>query len=312
MSLATLGDRVLAGTIMDGLYYSDDNGVNWQVTHFGLQGNDPLDPVSNVAITETGLFAGDMRGVYRSLDSGTTWVPSDSGMKEPVMYMLGDGNNLIAAVGDPFSCEYMGNLIYRSTNGGKFWQLANPGLPITPAFGFAAVDTSLFVSMGGIYRSNDRGASWSNILTQNVGVLTAQDTTLFAASATTGVWVSNDQGNTWVRHNTGLPNSANITSFAVRDSMIFASSDTLGPSGRAGLVFLSTDLGNNWTNVSAGLDTEGFISMTVNTEYVFGGDQHRVWRRSLADILGLATVKAEPAQPESFPSLTQSGNRLTA
>ena len=171
----------------DGVYKSLDGGKSWK--NMGLENSQQIGRIvvhpsdgNTVFVAAMGPLwsAGGDRGVYKTIDGGTTWelvleIDEHTGVSEVVMDPR-DPNVLYATAyqrrrhvftylgGGP------GSAIYKSSNGGETWEKANKGLPksdlgriglaISPAdpeIIYAIVEAA---EEGGLFRSTDRGASW--------------------------------------------------------------------------------------------------------------------------------------------------------
>ena len=172
----------------DGVYKSIDAGVTW--TRSGLNktrqiGRVVVHPsdanIVYVAALGSRWGPSDERGVYRTTDGGTTWkrilfVSPNAGASEVVM----DPTNprlLYATLWDfqrtPWSIRSggSGSGIWKSSDGGDTWAPLTNGLPaimgrigiaIAPAMPrrvYAVVEAD----SGGMYRSDDSGASWRRV-----------------------------------------------------------------------------------------------------------------------------------------------------
>lgn len=182
-------------TFGDGMYRSTDGGRSWK--HIGLEQTrqiatvrvDPKDP-DNVYVAAYGHAFGPNaeRGVYHSRDGGTTW--------KRVLF-VDDSTGAIDLAMDPtnsrilyasmwrfqrfpwgFSAGGGKSGLWKSTDGGDTWTelTDNPGMPDVPIgrIGvsvsgampnriYAYVETSPDDSLGGIYRSENSGASWARV-----------------------------------------------------------------------------------------------------------------------------------------------------
>jgi photosystem II stability/assembly factor-like uncharacterized protein len=118
---------------------------------------------------------------------------------------------------------------------------------------FAVMGTYLFAGTngGGVYRSTDGGASWTQV---NNGI-TEPCIETFAVSGSklfvgttyfTGVFVSSDSGATWTSVNSGMHGSR-VEALAVSDSHMFAGTAYYGG------LFHSTNDGSSWTQVDSNL-----------------------------------------------------------
>jgi photosystem II stability/assembly factor-like uncharacterized protein len=172
----------------DGVYKSIDGGSTWK--NMGLKMSEHIGKIivhpTNSSIIHVAAMgplwnAGGDRGVYRSLDGGTTWehvlkVDEHTGAADLIM----DPRNpdvLYASTHQRRRHVFTylgggpGSSIYKSTDGGKTWNKSATGLPggdigrialaISPAdpeYLYAMVESN--GDKGGIFRSTNRGASW--------------------------------------------------------------------------------------------------------------------------------------------------------
>jgi photosystem II stability/assembly factor-like uncharacterized protein len=180
----------------NGVYRSDDSGATWRSV--GLEETkyitalvvDPHDPdvvlVGALGARQFGGGANTARGIYRSADGGRTWnhvlyldaytgvtgMSADASDSRIVYATLARGAfGLAAAQRD--SLAPLGTGIYKTSDGGITWTpVSGQGLP-SAARGFAAAVASgtdgrrVYAEAqgagrdaGGLYRSDDGGASW--------------------------------------------------------------------------------------------------------------------------------------------------------
>ncbi|HEV3219348.1 MAG TPA: hypothetical protein VGZ48_06225 [Candidatus Acidoferrales bacterium] len=175
-----------------GMYKSLDGGRNW--THIGLDGTqaigrvvvDPHDPNTVYVAALGGLWnANPDRGVYKTTDGGKTWTKSlyiseNTGVTDIAM----DWNNpwtLYAAAYERRRTEWGFNGggpeggIYKTEDGGANWTKLTTGLPYANGgdvgrIGLAVyrrdsniVYTRIQHAQGGIFRSEDKGATWTKM-----------------------------------------------------------------------------------------------------------------------------------------------------
>ena len=175
----------------DGVWRSTDGGESW--THLGLDDTrhigvirvHPQDPdIAYVAAMGHAFGPNAMRGVFRTIDGGKSWqkvlyLDENTGAIDLAM----DPSNpriLYAAMWrarrTPYGLDAGGGKsgLWKSTDGGDTWTelSANPGLPATPLgrIGISvspAMPRRVYASVeapdsaGGIFRSDDGGASWT-------------------------------------------------------------------------------------------------------------------------------------------------------
>ncbi len=179
-------------SVGDGIYKSTDAGATW--THLGLRDGqqipqvivDPRDPNRLfVAVLGHPYGPNEERGVFRSTDGGQSF--------QKVLYKDADTGGVDLAF-DPASSSTIyavlwqsrqgpwengvftgpGSSLFKSTDGGNTWQPIMTGLPTFAADGLGRIGITvapsqpsrLFATIqatrrGGLYRSDDAGATWS-------------------------------------------------------------------------------------------------------------------------------------------------------
>jgi photosystem II stability/assembly factor-like uncharacterized protein len=190
---AGTGESDIRGDMItgDGVYKSTDAGQSWR--HVGLAAThtvsgivvDPKDP-NVVYVSSMGhVFApDDERGVFKSTDGGESWrkvlfVDDKTGVIDLVMDST-DARVLYAAAWQasraPWKLESggPGSGLYKSTDAGEHWERLskNPGLPagVLGRIGVAVsasrpgvVYSIQQAKEGGIFRSEDGGATWKRV-----------------------------------------------------------------------------------------------------------------------------------------------------
>jgi len=226
-------ETLYAGVINDktfgGVFTSSDQGLTWKQQSDGLRGRDVF------VLAQSGdgtLLAGSSNGVFRW--DGTAWTPADA----------------IAAPPDPPPAPV-------AEKNHSHERKAHPAAPEKPADPprLAGRVTALSMAAGawyaatpqGVFRSSDRGASWSSVLASaGAGNFTATgDYLTIAANAEDvfigrrdGVMVSADSGTTWQ----ALKLPPGLTALA---ALALTPDGALWAGGREG-VFYSQDHGSSW------------------------------------------------------------------
>ncbi len=185
----------------DGVYRSDDGGSRWR--HVGLDDSrhigrilvDPRDP-DTVLVAAQGHFFGpnEERGVFRSTDGGATWAKvlyrdADTGAVD-LARAPDRPDTVYAALWQvrryPWQAYFIpadgpGSGIYASSDGGASWArvggaglpagpLGRIGLAVSPGTGGRRVWAVVAARQGGgLYRSDDGGATWRRTVGGDVG-----------------------------------------------------------------------------------------------------------------------------------------------
>lgn len=204
-------------------------------------------------------------GVFVSTNNGTGWTRANAGLSDTRVYSLAvtpatGGEELIA--GTLFSGVFL------STDYGASWIGASPGgMSNASVWGLAVVDSNVYAAASNVWRSTDRGASWSSMGLSWAGVyaVAVSGTDLFAGTYLKGVFRSTDNGATWNQASAGMTDTT-VIALAVSDSGIFAG--TLG-----GGVYFSPDNGIGWTQANHGLTNLNIHSLVALGKNAFAGTE---------------------------------------
>jgi photosystem II stability/assembly factor-like uncharacterized protein len=244
--------RVYAGTQPSALFTSDDAGETFSFTRslwdhphrpewgegFGGQAihtilPHPQDPAKVLVAMSTG-------GVYKTVDSGASWSPHNTGIEvvfQPERFPeFGQCVHKVAR--DPVDPErlYLQNHcgVYRSDDGGDTWKSIADGLPSD--FGFVMVTHPR--RTGVIYTFPING----------------DENGRYPADHRCRVYRSTDAGSTWQPLTDGLPSEPFYPTI-LRDAMCVDDDDPAGVyfGSRSGEVFASPEEGDSWIQVAAHL-----------------------------------------------------------
>jgi photosystem II stability/assembly factor-like uncharacterized protein len=301
LAFAASGNIMYAATY-EHIVRSTDNGSNWKIIDSGM----PFTHVSGLArnnadlyaVTDVGIFryaqnnswkpvfeklgltalaihgdqfltGGSNGDVYYSIDSGKSWVQSNTLVNGTIRSLAIDGNNFFAATD-----TYSGLL--HSTDYGLTWSKAlkqNSTLPQS----IATIDSVIISAnfLDGVFRSTDNGINWKNIYIDTVFGITYTIVavgTEFWAGTRNGVFFSNDLGADWTR--IGFADTG-ITTLAIDDKNIFA--------GINGYGIYKYDNGT-WTSVPDTLTDKNINYLTMDNSDLFYASSTGIWRRSLNEI----------------------------
>jgi len=247
--------KIYAGT-GHGVARSSNGGGTWEIVTAGVSTTAGLAPAIAVDIatalaidpgTPATVYGGTASdGVFKSLDGGTNWSLTSTGLANLSINALAIDPLAPATI-------YAGTAagVYRSTNGAANWKAFNSGLgnrnvsalvvnPATPSTLYAA-------TANGVYRSINRATNWSafnsgltNLSALALAINPVTPSTLYAGTAR-GLFKTVNSGTNW----SGLHVAAgvsNINALAIdpqSPSTIYAATST-------GL-FQSTDAGGSWS-----------------------------------------------------------------
>ena len=248
--LASGGRRLFAAT-RRGVWGSDDGGESWRhltVAHPEIQ------KVSSLFVDGSTVIAGTWRRAYKSLDGGATWrgIPTGMVLDSEVFSLQAGvaGDELWAA-----TCGW----VYRSGNRGESWRRFQRGLDErrTQALRVLPGGRLLAGTVAGLYASDDGGRSWSRRTSPELVIATIshhpqRPRRVFLGTEGSGVWVSEDGGDSFRPSNRGL------TAARVADLVPLDSGEVLAAVRHAGPdsgIFSSRDGGLSFTGPTAGLPT---------------------------------------------------------
>lgn len=269
-----------------GVFRSSDNGSTWSVADTSLPSGG-----YTIAAGNGKLYIGDYynyNGMFVSSDSGTTWVAADSGLETsfPGVYRL---IMCVTSAGSTVFAGTSSNGVFKSTDNGKSWHAANNGIGYgSSVYSIALSGPNLIAgTQSGTYLSSDDGESWtandSGLVNLSpyfsglpyVATLFVEGSKLYAGALGTQVYLSENNGQSWVDISGNLPGSAQSgIGLAAVDTSLVVVDD--------GGVFLSTNDGASWVNIQENLPTAGIYSFDEANGYVFVQlNNGTVWRRPI-------------------------------
>lgn len=265
----------------DGVYRSEDGGASWVETALQNENAEVFGLAVDPDDCDT-VYAGAWRdGVRKSDNGGRTWDASAKGPEDAFVYSV---------VVDPIEPDvlYAGTAergVYRSDDAGATWRTWGLDTLTVPYLSVASDGQVVYAATweDGVYRRGRVAARWSAV---NDGIpaehhdvyavaVDPQDrSTVFAATASGGVYRTLNSGGTWERV---LPSPEAAFAVAVapgRNGMVYAgTADGLYRSGAGG------DPGS-WEPFNAGLGGLAVRSLALGPEgAVYLGTTDGIWRR---------------------------------
>jgi Sortilin, neurotensin receptor 3, len=300
----------------DGVYRSTDAGRTW--TNMGLKDSEHIGRIllhpSNADIVYVAALGhlwgpNKERGLYKSVDGGRTWQPSlqvdeDTGVSDVAMDSA-DSNTLYAASYQRRRRAYgfhgggPGSALYKSTDAGEHWTKLTKGLPAgdygrigisvyrkDPRIVYASVEQGLRYNAstayeerkGGIYRSEDKGETWTFMSDWNprpdyssqIRVDPSDDKRVYVVEYS----YSDDGGKTFVHPRQSLHGDDRVVWVDPRDSRHLLKGDDGG-------LGVSYDRGVKWLYVTSLPVTQWYhVAVDMRKPYwVYGGLQDNgCWR----------------------------------
>ncbi len=297
------GGSVLAGSTGGFVYVSNDNGGSWSA--MGTQMTNAA--VYGLAAGGGDLFAAGSRGVYRSTNSGTTWVQMNSGLAADTVVntLVVQGNALLAGTN--------GGGIFFSTDYGGSWTAWNTGLGnlyvtslvvVADPLVFSGIDIYA-ATYDGLYRSTSIPGSWSLIrpVLIDMSSFAAIGGNLFGGTSYSGVSLSTDNGETWTVMNSGL-SDIHVHCLALSEGSLFA-----GTSGGVCILMNNADA-NQWVPQSSGLTSLNIYSLFVSNGVLLAGSSAGVSTYQLSIFPKLTAVEDVPFDQGGYVELTWKASSL--
>ncbi len=281
------GPRVYAGAMDEGVLTSADGGAHWRqlwprAWDKNLSGHDWRLAVWNQGATDRILSTcspwdapGDR--VVISEDGGKTFSVVSDGLPETrptANTMWGQGylralapdphhpNVVYAGIDGDVAAGKSAGGIFKSEDGGLHWK-ALPNQPPSRRMFFAlAVDPTdsrrLYWGTcgadGGLYRSDDAGASWTRVFQQETwifNVLVTPSGVIYCPGQ--NLWRSADHGQTWTQLTHGSDGQIVGLEVDPRDEKTLWISSTTWDESDHGWVHKTVDSGATWTDITANL-----------------------------------------------------------
>jgi len=256
----------------DGVYWSGDQGQNWEPRNNGLTNLHPL--CLAVALSDTARYyagcdypwPGEVGSVFKTTNSGQLWT--NVSLPTPIAKV----NDIAVDPGNPdrlfVGCNTQSGVscVWRSLDGGASWQGASSGIGGWRIQSLAIDPTNpqvLYAGGGGhslsygVHKSTNGGDSWTRVLdlqTVCYGIVVDPDDPnyVFAATDGWGVYRSSNGGSTWVQVNTGLYDHQ-VWSLAF-DRRIYHPPLGVLYAGAEETLYKSTDHGESWVEADVNME----------------------------------------------------------
>lgn len=296
--------RLYAGT-GQGVWGSEDGGASWRPLTTALP---ELAKVTSLLVDATQpeiVLAGTWRQAYRSQDAGRTWSGVFQGMvlDSEVFSLtpLPDRPGEIWAT----TCGW----VYHSFDRGDSWLRFQSGFVErrVPSFAVLANGRLLAGTVAGLHASDDGGKTWARIGDPALSILAITQLPAGAKEAGrvilgtegSGIWISSDGGNNFVRASRGMTN-VRVAALAETRGELLAAMVHAGPlSG----VYSSRDGGLTFSEDFAPLPT--VLDLGVQQDRVYAATEKGLFVR-----LGKGWHRVPELKEERVEQVLASGPRL--
>jgi photosystem II stability/assembly factor-like uncharacterized protein len=243
----------------NGVYFSNDGGVNW--TQSGIDSQ----TVYSLTIDQyENIYAGtQLSGVYKSTDNGITWKQINNGLQNRNVFRV-----KMIQTDLLFACSETDGGIYRSSDFGNSWLIT--GMPAGTVYsGFNDDSVNIFTATyGGIQKFDSYSDNWSILMYGGmVDILRTTAENLIACNFSS-VFISSDYGINWEQTNPVGSSGLQLLDLEIsRDNSILI--------GTNGYIKMSTDNGNTWITIENGLPSYLIENIKINQEgnvFVTSGD----------------------------------------
>ena len=279
ISLAVVGNNIIAGTRGGGVFKSVNDGGSWSPINYGIGSTDVI---LGLGVNGNSVYASIGTGVLYKTTDYINWSPVSVGNTTPTttyfsaFYSSGSafylGSHDYDGYGECLPLNACG--IYKTIDDGTTFK--HIGLTDYPVSVLEVSGNNIFGgthdNSGNSYRiSLFKTTEADSIWAYNIGGFTGNNITALKSngavmylfddeSGSSAVFRSTNNGNNW--SNTGLDASYNqFSSFAIAGSLIYAADNS--PYSSSTHVFVSSDNGVTWNSLGTGLPSSTFNSNSL-------------------------------------------------
>ena len=225
------------------------------------------------------IFAGtDMLGVFKSSINGSSFSSSSNGLSS---YWINDfafcNGNLYAGSGN--------GGVYLSTNLGESWNPINNMLTSLDVLSLACDDENIYaITDLGINSAQISDWNWNEsnyeFQTNDITVIdyNYENNFLLIGTKNNGVYISHNQGQSWLTFSNGLPESSYIRE-------IYSFNDKSFLSTNQGEIFILFNNSNQWINITNNFLGAPVLSLHIADDFIYAGvNAGGVWRSLIPEL----------------------------
>jgi photosystem II stability/assembly factor-like uncharacterized protein len=175
------GNEIVCATNI-GVYFSRDTGSTWRKSGSEFDNNSVLEFTYMNKTLYAAVFG---EGIFKSTNSGTTWVHT-SLTKEHVAHLTNDGKNIYAGAA--------GEGLLVSRDEGKTWYRVNDYLKKQSIYSLLAADGYVYAGAeNGVSISGNEGVDWTDEKVGKTGIysLVGNGRVIIAGTRGEGLWLRN-------------------------------------------------------------------------------------------------------------------------
>lgn len=213
---------ILGETQNGGLRRTTNSGSSWSSATSGITTNEGVTWVAPIIAhpTESGVFFTARTRVYKTTNNAQSWTAISSNVNGTTAVR----EMTISKTNPQLLYASSSNKVYRSDDGGATWTNVSTGLPsktVTTVLVHPSQENIVYVTFSGfggskVYKSIDKGTTWISIAGDlpdspvNDIWVTDRDATnpnSYFVATDVGVFLTRNDGQTWVDLDNGLPNT---------------------------------------------------------------------------------------------------------
>ena len=262
---AQKGEVLYVGT-QNGLYASTDGGNRWHpVPNFREH-----ESISGIVVIGDRIYVGTLNtGVWYSDDDGGSWQQVNDGFGPMSIRELSSIGTTLIAGGQ--------NRLFRKRANADALTAINDDFFVQHIESLAVMEGLLYVgaytSEGEIFKSHDEGDALTRITAEKMGnpviALAVFGATVYAGTYGSGVFRSDDSGDSWTAANEGLTDRKVCALLAVNEDTVFAGTAEGG-------IFRTMDGGDSWVEVNTGLTNTTVGELAVIGKTIYAGMRERL------------------------------------
>jgi photosystem II stability/assembly factor-like uncharacterized protein len=157
--IAAGSDGSLYAATANGVLKGTAKGSRWRLTNHFTDSTTERE-VRHLVVTDRAVYVSTLwRGVFKTTDGGSTWVPVRNGLPEAATAYL-----FLRTADGALYAGYLSGAVFKSADNGASWRSVQP-LPSMVHTIFETSDGTLFAtSRHGMFKSTNKAASWAPVL----------------------------------------------------------------------------------------------------------------------------------------------------